>query len=93
MNKKEIFLSLLLALSLAFFVSPLASPSPDGLEKVAADKGFIEKEETRPAFLSPVPSYSWPGIDNDTLATGFAGIFGTVLVFGIACGVALIIKR
>ncbi len=31
---------LLVALALAFFVSPYASSSPDGLNKVAEDKGF-----------------------------------------------------
>ena len=33
---------LIVALGLAFFVSPLASSSPDGLEKVATDEGFID---------------------------------------------------
>ena len=30
-----------LSLALAIFLSPFASPHPDGLERVAEDKGFI----------------------------------------------------
>ncbi|MFH1854041.1 MAG: PDGLE domain-containing protein, partial [Candidatus Omnitrophota bacterium] len=48
MHKKEILLWLTAALILAFVVSPFAASSPDGLEKVAADNGFLEKGETEP---------------------------------------------
>ena len=55
---------LAIAVALALFVSPWASSSPDGLEKVAEDKGFIEKaEETEPVWeSSPIPDYAVPGL-------------------------------
>lgn len=93
MSKKDIFLWLLVALILAFFISPFASSSPDGLEKVAEDKDFLEKGEVEPVFTSPVPDYTWPGMDNETVATGLAGIFGTLIAFGVAYGIGAIVKR
>ncbi|MBU3911914.1 MAG: PDGLE domain-containing protein [Candidatus Omnitrophica bacterium] len=93
MHKKEILLWLAAALILAFFVSPFAASSPDGLEKVADDKGFLEKGETEPVVSSPVPDYAWPGIKNEGMATGLAGIFGTLVVFGLAYGIGAMTKR
>lgn len=93
MNRKEILLWLAVALILAFFISPFASSSLDGLEKVAEDKGFLEKGEADPIFVSPVPDYTWPGIDNESMATGLAGIFGTLIVFGLAYGIGAMVKR
>lgn len=93
MNKKDVLLWLITALILAFFMSPFASPSPDGLERVAENKGFLEKGEIRPAFISPVPDYIWPGVDNEGMATGLAGVFGTLIVFGFAYGIGTLLKR
>lgn len=93
MDKKEILLWLTAALVLAFFISPFASSSPDGLEKVAEEKGFLEKGEVKPAIASPVPDYAWPGVDNERMATGLAGIMGTLVVFGLAYGAGVIVKR
>lgn len=92
MSRRDIFLWLLAALILAFFISPFASSSPDGLEKVAEDKGFLEKGEVAPAINSPIPDYAWPGVNKESLATGLAGIFGTLIVFGAAYGIGTIVK-
>ena len=92
MSKKQIISWLLFSLILAFFISPLASSFPDGLERVAEDKGFLEKGEEKSVFTSPIPDYAWPGIDNEGLATSLAGIFGTFLVFGLGYGIGSIIK-
>ena len=93
MDKKYIFLWLFVALILAFFISPFASSSPDGLEKVAEDKGFLEKGEVKPVLISPIPDYTWPGVKNEAAATGLAGIFGTLIVFGISSGIGRLLKR
>ena len=51
-----VVLGLAVALAFAFFVSPLASSEPDGLERVAIDQGFEEQAEpTR-----------WPGARSPT---------------------------
>jgi len=81
------------ALILAFILitlSPLASASPDGLEKVAKSKGFIN------VALAPVfnvfPNYVIPGVTNEALATILAGIMGTLILFGIGYGLARLLR-
>lgn len=93
MNKGEILFGLIVAIFLALVLSPFASPSPDGLEKVAEDKGFLEKGEVEPTFPSPIPDYVWPGLKNEAVATSSAGVFGTLVVFGLGYGLAALIRH
>lgn len=104
-----IFAGLAVAVSLALILSPWASSSPDGLEKVAEDKGFLEKaKETEPVWgSSPVPDYAMPGLTEEVvneetgkteeeptkLATALAGLVGTLAIFLIAWGLALALKK
>jgi len=78
-------LGLAIALALAVF-SPLASAHPDGLEWVAEQNGFLEA--ARAPLFSLIPDYVFPGVSNEALATILAGIVGTLLVFGVALGLA-----
>jgi cobalt/nickel transport system permease protein len=76
-----------LALALAVtLLAPLASPHPDGLERVAADAGFIEAAQDAPYEI--IPDYVLPGISNEALATIAAGVVGTLIVAGGAFAVA-----
>lgn len=93
MKKRDIILGLLIAVILALFISPFASQRPDGLEKVAEDRGFIEKAEGKPAINSPIPDYVWPGIKSDKLATSVAGIAGTLIVFLAGYGIAALLRK
>jgi len=81
---------LAIAIVLALF-SPLASPYPDGLERVAEDLGFIERAQE--PFYEVIPDYVFPGISNEALATIAAGIVGTLIVYGIAVGLAALLRR
>jgi cobalt/nickel transport system permease protein len=72
---------LVVSFALILFVSPFASPWPDGLEKVAAGLGFEQKAVTQPMFQSPMSEYQWPGIGSPALATVLAGAIGGVIVF------------
>lgn len=92
MGKKEIFFGLAAAVFLAVLISPFASSHPDGLEKVAQKKGFLEKGEVKPVLVSPLPDYAWPGIKNEKVATSIAGVAGTLLVFGLGYSAALLLK-
>jgi len=67
-------------------LAPLASPHPDGLERVAEDAGFIEVAKDAPYEI--IPDYVLPGIPNEALATIAAGIVGTLIVAGVAFAVA-----
>ncbi|MCK5589570.1 MAG: PDGLE domain-containing protein [Dehalococcoidales bacterium] len=80
---------LILALFLAL-LSPLASSSPDGLERVAEDKGFMET--AREAVFEIIPDYVLPGVGNEAGATILAGIIGTLMLFGIGYGLAQLLK-
>lgn len=93
MHKKDIVIGLGIALFLALVCAPFASPWPDGLERVAEDKGFLEKSEVTPALASPVPDYAWPGIPGEKFATSAAAVAGTLIVFGAGYGVASIVRR
>jgi len=87
-------LALAVAVGLATAVSPFASSRPDGLERVAADQAF--SDDGRLATLqedAPAPDYALPGIGDGRLATGLAGLAGTLLVFGSGYGVAVVARR
>ena len=81
--------ALIFALFLAL-LSPLASSSPDGLERVAQDKGFIET--AREALFNLIPDYVFPGIASEVAATILAAIIGTLLIFGITYGLGRLLK-
>ena len=87
-------LALAVAIALGTAFSPFASSSPDGLEKVAEEKGFLD--EGRPAGVqesSPVPDYAFPGIDDARLATAAAGFVGTIGVFLLGAGLVAVVRR
>lgn len=72
---------LAIALGLAL-LSPLASSSPDGLEWVAEQTGFLEHALDAPYQL--IPDYTFPGVNSPEAATILAGVVGTLLVGGVA---------
>lgn len=90
---RGIYKVLILALVVAACLAPFASSSPDGLEKVAHDLGFIEKGAGDPYIQSPVPDYTFPGIKNPGLATAAAGVVGTAATFGVMYALAKAMKR
>ena len=87
-----IIAGLLITLVIGVFLSPFASSSPDGLERVAEDKGFIERaiESGVPAII---PDYAFPSVENEMLATSLAGLIGVVLTFGVAMMIGKVIAR
>ncbi|GHC61788.1 energy-coupling factor ABC transporter permease [Streptomyces flavofungini] len=61
---------------LAGFVSFYASTNPDGLEKVAHDKGFDKGEKEHAAADSPLADYGIKDISDARLSGGLAGVIG-----------------
>lgn len=87
-------LALALAVGLAAAVSPYASSSPDGLERVAGDEAFLDQGTLHAVQEeSPAPDYAFPGVDDPRVATGLAGFAGTLVVFGVGSGIALVARR
>lgn len=72
---------LLVTIGLAFFVSPLASSSPDGLEKVSIDQGFADTAEDGDG---PLADYGVAGVEDEGLSTGLSGLIGVAITFGAA---------
>ncbi|MFE9679694.1 energy-coupling factor ABC transporter permease [Streptomyces sp. NPDC006259] len=67
---------LVTSLVLAGFVSFYASSNPDGLEKVAADKGIDQKAEEHAVSDSPLADYGVKDVTDARLSGGLAGVIG-----------------
>lgn len=97
-NSSFMFLGLTLALIIAAFLSPFASKSPDGLDRVSQDLKFEEKASSEPLtkqlpFSQVFAEYSFKAIPNEKISTAFAGITGTLVVFGLAWGIGKLAVR
>lgn len=79
----------LLIATAAALLSPLASGDPDGLERVAEEKGFIGQALT-PLF-NLLPDYTIPGLDGPA-STILAGIIGLLIVFALVYGISLLLR-
>ncbi|QDQ12037.1 energy-coupling factor ABC transporter permease [Streptomyces spectabilis] len=84
---------LVTSLVLAGFVSFYASTNPDGLEKVAHDKGIDQKEEEHAASDSPLADYGVKDITNTRLSGGLAGVIGVGVTVVAGTGVFWAVRR
>ena len=92
-DKKFLIAGFALTIFLAGFASFYASSSPDGLEKVAEEIGFIDKAKDEAGAESAVADYSVKGVENARLSTGAAGIIGVLATAGVSTGLFLILRR
>ncbi|MEU9358598.1 energy-coupling factor ABC transporter permease [Streptomyces sp. NPDC048301] len=81
------------AVVLAGFVSFYASASPDGLEKVAADKGIDEKVQEHGAADSPLADYGVKDISNARISGGLAGVIGVGVTVAVGSGVFWVVRK
>jgi cobalt/nickel transport system permease protein len=77
---------LVIILGLILFVAPFACPWPDGLTAVANLFGF-ENKATH-STIAPLADYRLPFVGSATVATGVAGLVGTILAFIAAYALA-----
>lgn len=92
-SKNKVKTSLIWVAGLIFsvvllFISPLASSKPDGLEWVAENLDFLNLMQNSPYEI--IPDYVMPGIQNEALATIFAGVIGTAITVAV---VLILAKR
>jgi cobalt/nickel transport protein len=84
---------LAVSLVLAGVVSYYASSSPDGLEKVAGDVGFLDEAQDSAVAGSPLSDYGIEGVSDERVAVGIAGIVGVLITGAVAFGLFLWLGR
>ena len=89
-----IWMGLGFSLLMALFLSPFASPSPDGLEKVAETKGFKDRGEGWTLWKhAPLKDYALPWIKGEKASKAVAGVIGTLAIFLIGYGVGKWLRK
>ena len=92
-TRRLVAVGLLVCLVLAGFVSYYASTKPDGLNFVAARTGFAESAAPHASDSSPFAGYETSGVGDPRVSRGVAGMVGGALVFVIAGGLFLAVRR
>lgn len=92
-NRKFFALAILISALLAGGVSFYASSSPDGLEKVAEDVGFIETAEDHTFSDFTLSDYGIAGLENARFSVGIAGLIGVLTTALIALGLFRLIRK
>ena len=92
-NRKFFASALLASAIIAGGASFYASSSPDGLEKVAEDVGFIgtAKDHTFGDFT--LADYGIAGFENARLSVGLAGLIGVGATALLATGLFMLIRK
>jgi len=80
-----------IAICIAAASAFLASGSPDGLERVAENHGFVERGQEAPYRL--LPDYTVPGLGEGPASTIAAGVVGVVLVTALTLGAGALLRR
>ncbi|WP_306323566.1 MULTISPECIES: energy-coupling factor ABC transporter permease [unclassified Streptomyces] len=92
-HRKVWLIGLAASLVLAGFVSFYASASPDGLEKVAHDKGIDRTEKQHASSDSPLADYGVKDITDARLSGGLAGIIGVGVTVVAGTGIFWALRR
>ena len=88
-----VIVGLILSLGVAGVLSYYASSSPDGLEKVAEDQGFIEQAQDSANATLPTADYGIAGVESERLSVGLAGVIGVVVMAIIGFGLFWLLGR
>ncbi|MFI6440946.1 energy-coupling factor ABC transporter permease [Streptomyces sp. NPDC050759] len=92
-HRKVWITGLVTSLVLAGFVSFYASANPDGLEKVAADKGIDAKTEKHATADSPLADYGVKDVEDARLSGGLAGVIGVGVTVVAGSTVFWVVRR
>ncbi len=83
-------IGLVVAALVVIIFAPLASGDPDGLNRVAENLGFINREQ--PAPYEILPGYEVPFLTGNA-STIVAGLIGVLVVFGLITIVGRLLAR
>ncbi|MEU0782806.1 energy-coupling factor ABC transporter permease [Streptomyces sp. NPDC006173] len=93
-HRKVWITGLVTSLVLAGFVSFYASASPDGLEKVAKDKGIDAKAEKHATEdSSPLAGYGVKDVSDARVSGGLAGVIGVGVTIVAGTGIFWALRR
>ncbi|RVU21281.1 cobalt ABC transporter permease [Streptomyces antnestii] len=93
-SQRKVWLTgLVTSLVLAGFVSFYASAHPDGLEKVAHDKGIDAKARKHASDGSPLAGYGVKDVSDARLSGGLAGVIGVGVTVVAGSGVFWVVRR
>jgi cobalt/nickel transport protein len=83
-QNKFLLAGMLISLAVAGVLSFYASSDPDGLEKVAEDKGFLDTAKDPINEGSPLADYGIAGIESDRLSVGLSGVIGVFATLAVS---------
>ncbi|MFE4253876.1 energy-coupling factor ABC transporter permease [Streptomyces sp. NPDC056910] len=92
-HRKVWITGLVTSLVLAGFVSFYASANPDGLEKVAHDKGIDKKTEKHASDGSPLAGYGVKDVGDARLSGGLAGVIGVGVTVVAGSAIFWVLRR
>ncbi len=72
-------------------LSPWASGSPDGLEKVAQEHEFSDRAED--PGVTFIRDYRFPGVENERVATVLAGAVGVLVIATVTVIAGMLLAR
>jgi len=75
----------------AVLLSPFASASPDGLQRVATDMGFLRLGQS--ASYQILPHYTIPFLGQTALSTIVAGVVGALVVLGLVVVIGQTLRK
>ncbi|MDP9443469.1 MAG: PDGLE domain-containing protein [Actinomycetota bacterium] len=94
MSTRRFFVAFaLVALLLAGVATFVAASSPDGLQRVATDRGISHAEEEHALRNSPFAGYGTRGVDDPGLSGAVAGVVGVGVTLLLAGGLFLVVRR
>ena len=92
-NRKFIIAGLLISALLAGGASFYASSSPDGLEKVAEEIGFLDTAKDHANADTALSDYGVKGVESERLSVGVAGVIGVIATGAVSGGLFLLLRR
>lgn len=92
-NRRLFLVGLAIALGIAVVVAQFASSSPDGLEFVAEQQGFLDTADDHDLAEVPLADYGETLTSTNWVNTGIAGLAGTLATLAIGYGVFWLARR
>ncbi len=91
MIRDWLFVGLAVALASMILITPFSSSSPDGLEKVAIEKGF--EHYSQQIFHAIIPDYLVPGVSSGWIAASLGAIVGVGVILIITLAVRRVLRE